>query len=71
MLQHDLIGLQSAAKALGKSAKGLSERPDFLDIYHQYLSYVRNCPDIWFATERELYQYWTRESPCSANRIVG
>jgi len=50
--------------------KGLSERPDFLDVYNQYLSYLQSCPDIWFATARELYQYWTQESSCSTSRTV-
>jgi hypothetical protein len=39
----------------------LSERPDLLDVYNQYLSYVRGCPDVWFATAGELFQYWTQE----------
>jgi peptidoglycan/xylan/chitin deacetylase (PgdA/CDA1 family) len=42
--------------------KELSERPEFLDIYNQYLSYVRSCPDIWLATAGELFQYWTQKS---------
>ncbi len=50
--------------------KGLSERPEFLDIYNRYLCYIRGCPDIWFATARELFQYWTREGTCSASRTA-
>jgi peptidoglycan/xylan/chitin deacetylase (PgdA/CDA1 family) len=50
--------------------KGLSERPEFLDIYNQYLSYIRSCPDIWFATAKELFQYWTQNSFYSARRTA-
>jgi len=42
--------------------KDLSERPEFLEIYDRYLSYIKSCPDIWFATAGELYKYWTRAS---------
>ncbi len=38
--------------------KDLTEQPEFLDIYDQYLSYIKTCPDIWFATAGELYRYW-------------
>jgi hypothetical protein len=38
--------------------KDLSERPDFLDLYDQYLSYVRGRSDVWFATAGELFKYW-------------
>jgi hypothetical protein len=50
--------------------KGLSERPDFLDIYDQYLSYVRSCPDIWFATAGELFQYWSQGVAKSGSRTA-
>ena len=50
--------------------KGLSERPDLLDIYDQYLSYVRSCPDIWFATAGELFQYWSQGVARSGNRTA-
>ena len=39
--------------------KDLTEQPEFLDIYDQYLRYVKSCPDIWFATAGELFRYWT------------
>ena len=42
--------------------KDLTERPEFLDIYDQYLFYVKSCPDIWFATAGELFRYWTGDS---------
>ena len=38
----------------------LTERPEFLDIYDRYLSFIKGCPDIWFATAGELFKYWTR-----------
>jgi len=50
--------------------KGLSERPEFLDVYSQYLSFIRSCPGVWFATAKELFQYWTGEGPCSASRTA-
>lgn len=48
--------------------KTLSERPDFLDVYNQYLSYIRGCPNIWFTTAGELYKYWTQNSSRSPMR---
>jgi peptidoglycan-N-acetylglucosamine deacetylase len=41
--------------------KDLSERPELLEVYDEYLSYVRSCPDIWFATASEVFTYWTGE----------
>jgi peptidoglycan/xylan/chitin deacetylase (PgdA/CDA1 family) len=46
--------------------KGLTERPDLLNVYDQYLSFIKTCPDIWFATAGELFRYWTRESSSPA-----
>jgi peptidoglycan/xylan/chitin deacetylase (PgdA/CDA1 family) len=46
--------------------KDLTERPELLEIYDQYLSYIKSCPDIWFATAGELYKYWTRDSHYAA-----
>lgn len=46
--------------------KDLTERPEFLDIYDQYLLYIKSCPDIWFATAGELFRYWTGENSNSA-----
>jgi hypothetical protein len=46
--------------------KGLTERPDFLDVYDQYLSFIKGCPDVWFATAGELFRYWTRDSSHTA-----
>jgi peptidoglycan/xylan/chitin deacetylase (PgdA/CDA1 family) len=39
--------------------KTLSERPDFLAVYDQYLSYIRGRTDIWFTTAGQLFKYWT------------
>jgi peptidoglycan/xylan/chitin deacetylase (PgdA/CDA1 family) len=41
--------------------KSLSERPDLLDVYDQYLSYIRSRTDVWFATAGELFRHWTRD----------
>lgn len=42
--------------------RDLTERPEFLDIYDQYLRYIKSFPDIWFATAGELFRYWTGDS---------
>ena len=39
--------------------KSLSERPDFLAAYDEYLSYIKGRTDIWFTTAGELCRYWT------------
>ncbi|HMK21523.1 MAG TPA: hypothetical protein VK466_04270, partial [Terriglobales bacterium] len=50
--------------------KSLSERPDFLDIYDQYLSFIESCADVWFATAGELFKYWTTDNPHAASRAA-
>jgi peptidoglycan/xylan/chitin deacetylase (PgdA/CDA1 family) len=45
--------------------KDLSERPGFLDVYDQYLQFIKGCPDIWFTTAGELFKYWTGDSSFS------
>lgn len=49
---------------------GLSERPDFLEVYSQYLDYICNCRDIWFATAGELFKYWSQNNDGSGPRIT-
>ena len=44
----------------------LTERPEFLDVYDQYLSYIKSCPDIWFTTAGELFKYWIGDGRFSA-----
>ena len=39
--------------------KDLSERPELLDVYDQYLSFIKSCPNIWFTTAGELFKFWT------------
>jgi hypothetical protein len=39
--------------------KELSERPDLLDVYDGYLSFITKRTDVWFTTAGELYRYWT------------
>jgi len=41
--------------------KDLTERPELLDVYDQYLAFVRSCPDVWFATAGEVFTHWTGE----------
>ena len=44
--------------------KHLTERPELLDVYDRYLSFVRSQSDLWFVTAGELYKYWTgRDQP--------
>jgi peptidoglycan/xylan/chitin deacetylase (PgdA/CDA1 family) len=38
--------------------KGLSERPELLEVYDHYLSYLRAREDIWFTTAGTLFSYW-------------
>jgi peptidoglycan/xylan/chitin deacetylase (PgdA/CDA1 family) len=39
--------------------KDLSERPELLDIYDDYLAFVTSCPDIHLTTAGQLYCHWT------------
>jgi len=39
--------------------KDLTERPELLDVYDQYLAFIRSCPNVWFATAGEVFTYWT------------
>ena len=57
-----LVGVGGMISIVTHPEKDLSERPDFLEIYDQYLSYIKSRPDIWFATAGELFRYWTGES---------
>jgi peptidoglycan-N-acetylglucosamine deacetylase len=50
--------------------KTLSERPDFLDAYDQYLSYICGRSDVWITTAGELFKYWTRDNPISASHAA-
>jgi hypothetical protein len=63
-----LIEVGALVSIVTHPEQGLSERLDFLDVYNQYLSYVRSCPSIWFATAGELFQYWSRAASSSVSR---
>jgi hypothetical protein len=65
-----LIAIGAIVCIVTHPEKSLSERPDFLDIYDQYLSYIQSCPDVWFATAGELYKYWTTHNPRAASRAA-
>jgi peptidoglycan/xylan/chitin deacetylase (PgdA/CDA1 family) len=54
-----LIDIGAVISIVTHPEKELSERPDLLDVYDQYLSYIRSRSDVWFATAGELYKYWT------------
>jgi peptidoglycan/xylan/chitin deacetylase (PgdA/CDA1 family) len=49
--------------------KHLTERPDFLEVYDQYLTFVKSCPDIWFTTAGELFRYWTGNASRSKGQM--
>jgi hypothetical protein len=42
--------------------KELTERPELLEVYDQYLAFVRSLPNLWFATAGEVFTHWTGES---------
>ena len=44
----------------------LSERPELLEVYDQYLAYIRTCPDLWIATAGEVFKYWTENGVTAA-----
>jgi peptidoglycan/xylan/chitin deacetylase (PgdA/CDA1 family) len=46
----------------------LSEQPEFLEVYDQYLSYIKSCSEMWFATAGELFKYWTAASGSMGSR---
>jgi peptidoglycan/xylan/chitin deacetylase (PgdA/CDA1 family) len=39
----------------------LSEQPELLDVYDQYLTYIKSCPDVRIMTGGELFRYWTKD----------
>ena len=52
--------------------KDLTEQPELLNVYDQYLSFISKRKEIWFTTAGELFRYWTgnssfamREAQCS------
>jgi peptidoglycan/xylan/chitin deacetylase (PgdA/CDA1 family) len=57
-----LIEIGGVISIVTHPEEGLSERPDFLEVYDQYLSYIRKRSDVWFATGGELYKHWTGEA---------
>jgi hypothetical protein len=57
---QQLINAGALISIVTHPERELSERPDFLDVYDQYLSCLRGRPDIWFTTAGELFTYWTQ-----------
>lgn len=39
----------------------LSEQPELLDVYDQYLAYIKSCHDIGIMTGGELFNYWSKD----------
>jgi hypothetical protein len=67
-----LIDVGALISIVTHPEKGISERADFLAVYKEYLSYVRSCPDVWFATAGELFQHCSSANSCSAAaKVVG
>lgn len=64
-----LIELGALISIVTHPERTLSERPDLLDVYQQYLAYIRSCPDIWFATAGEFFTYWTGNRARSATEV--
>jgi peptidoglycan/xylan/chitin deacetylase (PgdA/CDA1 family) len=48
----------------------LSERPDLLEVYDQYLSFIKGRSDVWFTTAGELFKYWTNRNPSVAAPLI-
>jgi hypothetical protein len=63
-----LIELGGLVSIVTHPEKTLSERPDFLDVYDRYLSYITSRSDIWFTTAGELFKYWTGVNADTAAR---
>lgn len=55
-----LIDVGALISIVTHPEKTLTERPELLEVYDRYLSFIRSRSDIWFATAGELYRYWTR-----------
>lgn len=56
-----LISVGAVVSIVTHPEKALSERKDFLEIYDQYLAYIRSRSDLWLATATELFAYWTEK----------
>jgi peptidoglycan/xylan/chitin deacetylase (PgdA/CDA1 family) len=54
-----LIEVGGAIVIVTHPEKSLSERPDFLAAYDEYLCHIKGRTDIWFTTAGELCRYWT------------
>jgi peptidoglycan/xylan/chitin deacetylase (PgdA/CDA1 family) len=57
-----LIEVGAVVSIVTHPEKELSERPELLEVYDQYLAHIRGRSDIWFATAGELYKYWTNQN---------
>jgi peptidoglycan/xylan/chitin deacetylase (PgdA/CDA1 family) len=49
--------------------KDLSEQPELLDVYDQYLSYIESCPEIGIMTGGELFKYWSKNPVPSVSLV--
>jgi hypothetical protein len=49
--------------------KDLSEQPELLDVYDQYLAYIKSCPDVMIATGGQLFKYWTQDRSRSVGQL--
>jgi peptidoglycan/xylan/chitin deacetylase (PgdA/CDA1 family) len=49
----------------------LSERPELLDVYDQYLSYIKSCPEVGIMTGGELFKYWSKNRIQAQSPVLG
>ncbi len=49
----------------------LSERPELLDVYDQYLSYIKSCPEVGIMTGGELFKYWSKDRTRTESSALG
>jgi len=47
----------------------LSEKPELLDVYDQYLAYIKSCPDLGIMTGGELFSYWSKDRVHADNLV--
>jgi peptidoglycan/xylan/chitin deacetylase (PgdA/CDA1 family) len=65
---EQLIAAGAIISIVTHPEKGLSEQPELLEVYDQYLDYVRSRNDVWFATSGELFSHWTNGGGATAQK---
>ncbi len=49
----------------------LSERPELLNVYDQYLSYIKSRPEVGIMTGGELFKYWSKDRTQADSPVLG